>query len=508
MEKRNFAEELLRNQTPALKRAFAEKSNSLFVNSSSNKARIDVFTPESLRAINRMAGEESCKHDGPPPLQKSMDIPYTDESLLESLSIRDAATLEEYMRSVKGTQFYFLGQQNSYSALNTSRQLFDLISHRRSVSPQFRDFILYMGKRESEIEIVPPAFRLRQKLTFKDSSYFTCEFMSGLRFVEPNFRADVSEVTAQWSLRQSAIYYQATGMPREQTWIFTTLSELCKQRLRTYLSYQETVNQTHPLEIYVLLIDTVMGNWRPYLVTLSLEIEQHASQLLGASQDNRSPISMADAGQQQILMVLQEKLSNAILALQALQADLKIMNTHIVTDNSTHLNLVRLIAQEKVEEAERLILKAEALRSRLDAIALLVSSTLELSNGFVLQQLGKESRRENEQMRVLSERMHLLTEKSTQDAAAVKVLTIITLVYLPFTVTTNFFSTSFVGVSTSANHIYLTRDWWILFATGMPLTLMTVYIWWVWSRIQAYQKWPWWWFRSSRPLQQQPEIAT
>jgi hypothetical protein len=48
-------------------------------------------------------------------------------------------------------------------------------------------------------------------------------------------------------------------------------------------------------------------------------------------------------------------------------------------------------------------------------------------------------------MRKLSESMHELTKKSMQDAAVVKVLTILTLVYLPTTVVSNFFSTSFVN---------------------------------------------------------------
>lgn len=50
-----------------------------------------------------------------------------------------------------------------------------------------------------------------------------------------------------------------------------------------------------------------------------------------------------------------------------------------------------------------------------------------LGNGHALEDLGKEAREENSQI-------HELTKKSTQDAAAVKVLTIMMLVYLPATV--------------------------------------------------------------------------
>jgi hypothetical protein len=50
-----------------------------------------------------------------------------------------------------------------------------------------------------------------------------------------------------------------------------------------------------------------------------------------------------------------------------------------------------------------------------------------LGNGLSLEDLGNEARDENSQI-------HKLTKQSTQDAAAVKVLTIIMLVYLPATV--------------------------------------------------------------------------
>lgn len=52
---------------------------------------------------------------------------------------------------------------------------------------------------------------------------------------------------------------------------------------------------------------------------------------------------------------------------------------------------------------------------------------MSLGNGRALEDLGKEAREENSHI-------HKLTKKSTQDAAAVKVLTVMMLVYLPATV--------------------------------------------------------------------------
>jgi hypothetical protein len=108
--------------------------------------------------------------------------------------------------------------------------------------------------------------------------------------------------------------------------------------------------------------------------------------------------------------------------------------------------------------------------------------------------------------------MRRLTEKATQDAAAVKVLTIMTLVYLPATVvlvshgeadaTTkayqyqNFFSTQFVNQVTRVDdtvQLTVTSNWWIFLAASLPLTAITLYAWWFYVQKQAYGAYPVWW---------------
>jgi hypothetical protein len=80
--------------------------------------------------------------------------------------------------------------------------------------------------------------------------------------------------------------------------------------------------------------------------------------------------------------------------------------------------------------------------------------------------------------------MHALTEKATQDAAAVKVITVITMIYLPLTVVANFFSTQFVTQKpVGGRHVIEVVDnWWILVAVGLPLTAITFFMWWAISQ--------------------------
>ena len=105
--------------------------------------------------------------------------------------------------------------------------------------------------------------------------------------------------------------------------------------------------------------------------------------------------------------------------------------------------------------------------------------------------------------------MRQLTEKSTKDAAAVKVLTIITLIYLPATVVSvrnshvclilpmyslmrcqNFFSTQFVSQEQNkggSNRTVVSSNAWLFAAISIPLTLGTLAIWWVWVQFQTWE---------------------
>jgi len=73
-----------------------------------------------------------------------------------------------------------------------------------------------------------------------------------------------------------------------------------------------------------------------------------------------------------------------------------------------------------------------------------------------------------------------LTERSTKDAAAVKVLTIISLVYLPTTIVANFFSTQFIQTNQSGD-MHVSANAWLLAAIAIPLTIITIAIWWLWA---------------------------
>jgi hypothetical protein len=85
--------------------------------------------------------------------------------------------------------------------------------------------------------------------------------------------------------------------------------------------------------------------------------------------------------------------------------------------------------------------------------------------------------------------MRQLTEKSNRNASSMRILTIITMVYLPCTIVSNFFSTQFVNQTKSdAGNLTLeyANNAWLFFAISVPLTVFTIFVWFLWVSLSTY----------------------
>jgi len=70
-----------------------------------------------------------------------------------------------------------------------------------------------------------------------------------------------------------------------------------------------------------------------------------------------------------------------------------------------------------------------------------------------------------------------LTRISVDENVTVRVITVITMIYLPTQFVATFFGTNFVQFQTGKGSIRLAKDSWIFLAAAIPLTLMTLGAW-------------------------------
>ncbi|KIW17263.1 hypothetical protein PV08_04454 [Exophiala spinifera] len=471
----------------------------LFLDQRDGRSRVEVYPAHLL--LPQVVEHQPLKNDGEQigttgNIEHGPSNDDKDKSSVQLIALSSPERVADYTRTPPKFQAFFIRQSYSWGPLLVTSELFSGLLHKARLPQHLKSFIMFFGAREREVEISPPplAFTPLSIPGFPPDRGHQCTY--GLRFVERNRHHHTSSPSKAWSLRQCAVSCRYGGKERGASWAFVTISADMQQRLDAAALAGNFRHKPDPFEVHQLLVDSAITSWRQYLLDLSGETDAHYTQILGTSPNDKGPVNLHEAGRRQDLLMLDEALLNALLAITATTDTSSALFSSwefFVRDTShldpVYLDLVRRSFAHHQRSLALLSAQVTHLRTKLGGITSLLSSFLDLSSGYSLQNLALQAGEENEEM-------HRLAEKSTQDAAAVKVLTILTLIYLPVTVVSNFFSTSFVSSTTSADgleKISVTGDWWILLAASVPLTLLTIYIWLVWTRIQANAHSQVWW---------------
>ncbi|KIX94451.1 uncharacterized protein Z520_09837 [Fonsecaea multimorphosa CBS 102226] len=489
----------------ATEERFEERRGSLFLYKDDLDSRIEAYitvdstivsdwqeTPPAgdPSSVNRLQIESSSNEAHvKSATQASADIGHTSKVTLRTLD-----ALREYTKTSRRLCVFFIRKRNSYSALSISSELFGHLCEEISIPQTFRDYILYFGRRLYEVEIAPPPFNFEAPGTIKFSEW---EAMGVIRFVEENGRVSSLAPSEGWSIRQTAIFSRFDQQRSRAVWLFVALSTSTEALLDDLWASAEQETQC-PWRTLHTLYSYAACNWRPYVVALVHEVERHEMELLGTSPDNSGPVPLPQAEERQALLILEKKISTARLAIRSTRADVEFLLAEL---QSCYLETPEHAASswqsrrrqfaEIVRHLNVNLMRLDDIHSRVQSVTKLLSTFLELNSSFALQGLTQESKRESEAMRKLNEKMAVLAEKNAEEAVTVTVLAILTMVYLPFTVVSNFFSTSFVG--TASDRIFVTRDSWLLFVISIPLTFLTVYTWRTWTHIKVKRRYPFWW---------------
>ena len=89
-----------------------------------------------------------------------------------------------------------------------------------------------------------------------------------LRYVELNHR----DTDAPWSVRQTAVYHKYKMDKRSSTWVTISISERAERCLDRYIKSSQHLAIENPFDVHLILLDTALANWRPYIVSLTERI--------------------------------------------------------------------------------------------------------------------------------------------------------------------------------------------------------------------------------------------
>jgi hypothetical protein len=284
------------------------------------------------------------------------------------------------------------------------------------------------------------------------AEYLECVY--GLRYVELN---GYDETKDPWSVRQTAIYQKYDrGI---QTWLFISASKKTEVLVDKYILQVAAENEKsllgNPFELHLFLIGASLENWRWYIKSLVEQVTDHSNRVVAATVGRAkvaTPINVEiKFDDRQTLKVVEDRVLDLITIFEStldtistLIAEYEFLNNG-TKDSKPDRTLHRL--RDNLREVSLYQGKVKALYNRIQGTSILVSiliisvstfnpawlimqkfaNTLDHENAESLRVLAQESHKENSVMR-------MLTERGTNDAAAVKIITLITIIYLPTTV--------------------------------------------------------------------------
>ncbi|KAJ9273480.1 hypothetical protein DTO212C5_554 [Paecilomyces variotii] len=404
--------------------------------------------------------------------------------------------------SVHQSQVFIIRHENTWGRLKICRNVFEEFARQYKIFPRFWQHLLSFGWRHNENEFGFAGFQFRHFAVGRAESNNACEFSYILRRVEPNGR-ELSDGQSPWSIRQTAIYHKiAPGdipdlaiTSREirpiSTFLLVAPSLFAERNiLRGVESAREAEEPISPWYVHWVLMTDSLRDWKDYMAWVENKLKEQTEKILLAqlSMKDRSVAQQVDGNitfldRQHIheleeytidmKMILVNMLNNIVQVRDQCQKD--------CLDNSTERVQTCVYFLEEfnsyVREADMYVQRAEFLSEKVRSTAQMLSTLLDYEEAKALKDLGIASQRDGKFLSAL-------TLKSALDASAVKVLTVISLVYLPTTVVANFFSTTFVNTNNDGK-THVSTDAWILAAISVPLTFLTVVLWWLFVHLST-----------------------
>lgn len=388
-----------------------------------------------------------------------------------SQTLRDVAQLEG--RKDHGAVAYSIKPAfNSNSRLDCSEEFFQCLMRKYGAARRLQDYIMCYGFKPYDNDLVPPALRFRTLDVVHDmlgrtnetspstaDTFRGFELVYGLRYPSndalSNPHADGSrdEGAQKWKIRQNTVYQKLDLTRGISIWIFIAPSretQRCVDRFlqadwairRNYSNPQSLVaEQQHflcqSLLTHITIIENSIVDWRWYISNLVDQTQGLAERVILA--DVASPKSAdmpfnlpVDFADRQTLRRLEDSVLNLQLMLDAtFQTTSKLQSSLFKYASQVEADGTKSMQVSLSEISDEILLfqaKANALLERVKGLSTLLCDSLAYDNAAALKE-------DNELLRGL-------TVKTSRDSDAIKIITIITVFFLPATVVAVSFASS------------------------------------------------------------------
>ncbi|KAK4152639.1 hypothetical protein C8A00DRAFT_44337 [Chaetomidium leptoderma] len=398
-----------------------------------------------------------------------------------SLFLESETEVEEIVIASKKdpkSRFIYIHAANARDRLRVRRSMFTMILSFHQVMPEYLDFLPSFGRQSTPRDIRFSGFRQQVDLA-RPRPELAVEALarSGQQYqIAYNLKGVTLKDEGEWSIRNAAFYHRFDIETGHAVWIVT------KGRTDVLDRYKEMTSKfgrpedrafgttdecfVSSLAPHLLFCRWSTEDWRGYIRNLEEAVDRKALMaVLGPREQGYSP-ERYQAGDIRQMQIWEEQASEAIVVLDgnvAVMASLRRFYQRLAADRRFPCR--RSCAGEIGDFANQLDTMVSDMRNNIERARALIKTTSDR------RELIKQYRQDEE-----AGRMHRLNKNLEEEAIVVMIITLVTLVYLPATFVSTFFSTDIVKYQEDeypdGKFSQLAMDRWL--QVTLPLTLFTI----------------------------------
>ncbi|RDW57310.1 hypothetical protein BP5796_12760 [Coleophoma crateriformis] len=389
-------------------------------------------------------------------------------------------------------RFIYFYAGHSRSPLRVNRQILLRILSYHQVMPGYIDFLLVFGFQDEPRDLRFSGFR-EQNLLNTPIRGPAVEMLgrSGRQFqLCYNLKAANCISLAQtkvehkvWSIRQAAIHHQFDIETGTSLWIVTKGDKEIKDRIedlngpigqpedRDFSSPEECFRRT--LGVHMVYCNWATEDWRWYIQWLE-EVLDHGTEKVFAPRKQNRGCYVFEPREVQEVQSYEEKIHIAIMMLDGninILRSLKRFYGHLmVSKNFPWKSECSDDIMEFTDKLSVMIYDLEMQTSRINLLVKISGDRKALaSTSRVMQHIQAQG---TEKMERMTESTHNLGIMAQKEAIAVRIITVVTVIFLPATFVSTFFSTDVIKYQNGGDFSMHALLGWL--AVTIPLTIVTL----------------------------------
>ncbi|KAL4951767.1 hypothetical protein BDW69DRAFT_196210 [Aspergillus filifer] len=353
-----------------------------------------------------------------------------------------------------------INQRNSWRPLNVTREMFEDVVDIAGASPDLLELPLSFFQKNNPVE---------EGFNSAPVSRLHANSIEIVYIIKYAFEKPLEEKGKDpWVLRQTGVYHKYDFTTKNSTLVFLNPTQECQfqTRLMNLIRLQQQQAQLfeNPLLIHSILFGTFCGAWRDYLKHLESRILSIANTTVAAEIDkplrvNHESLTAVRSTENRCLVLhpIFRSLEKTCDVLH--QANATLAGSGTTQDHA--LQAMKQLLNNYSASISAYGQAAWSLQNRTSRIACHITDTLSFKDAHIAKRQ---------------------TEFMLRDSTTVRVITVVTLIYLPST-----FMATLLGMNSffemdENRRIVVAPQFWIYVVCAIPLTAATLCYWWYFQR--------------------------